>query len=810
LVYFIVRDAEDFGFDGKYFEAVGIRVGGKLMGTSEFLADTDNFKRAAEESLQVKLVWLPSMGRPVLAVPEDVDVPANYVQVDDVYMFVNKYFNKETNGMPTELYRKIETMVRAKYADASDRVLACYGQLLYLSGSGYDRALILGADKILGGNYFIATQDHLNRHNAGFSSVFQSLDASENVTLFQRECTDPLFIEIPDRNLLLNTEPDDITKLIPSGKEVSSPYQDRNAYSPKYREKGVPRHLIPMIEGNPDNNGLGIQENEQKYYSALMDWVAYNVRQEFDFAEEGIREGTVTIDGLSQDYLTELADHIYSWYWSHNLHMPLSMSAAGDWDSGDSSMAASRYEYREEAVSGGVIENAVLSLNSYLEEASAKLGYRVYVEAVIKLARWGGRKPTALSFDGYPIMFDLATNRGKQNIGSISDYQLRQYDGCQYRLTGAITIGAGVADKTFGVDRINVPVGIIGTSLYVNEDRELKVPTYFSMFDAIPAIKDGTLKIQGIKWDGEAFGADGVQQIPIADLVDDYQNNSDQFLQNPFSKSNEMKELCIGFGVRGGETSQNIMSILNEAVKDPELHTKFEKFKMKDISELQGMIMSGVSYSTSAILTANLAKIALPVVLKVEGDSLGECLNSWDRALASWKGLKSFYVKEPVTVQENQGRDVRQGTPVTGAMDVFSAEKGVQPSSPKAGQEMQGALLRALPASVAKAIVNEDGEVIGGYMREKATISTGETIVRFIAFDKETWDSLKPEGRSEQSVYVFKLFPYFVDDLARLMSGNAEKAKLLFNSVKSIHQFTLFFKRLADKKEAAVKSRAGQ
>lgn len=811
MIYYIVKNVEEPGFDGQLLEVVGIKLKDKMIGTAEFLADPENFRKASAAGQPVHLVWLPSMTSPVLAITADVQNPEDYKRVDDVYQLVQKYYDAATKSFDKNIIRQLEEPVSQRYPDdAKQRIIAVYAQILYTMQDAFDGVLNVSAEDVLQGDFFIVTNSRVQEHNNKHTSVFKSLDLADNVTLYQDECNSELFIEIPSRNVLLSKDSDEIASLVPGCITICNPYSDKNAFSPKYKEKGVPKHLIPMIEGNSSNNGLPVQENEQKYYKALMDWVAYNIQQEFDVSDDAIADGSATIDGISQEYLIELADALYGWHWSHNPNMPLVASNEWDSESTDNLSISSKYSFIADETKDGVVDNALLALNSYLEEVSAQIGYRAYVEAVIQLARWGSRKPTAIMFDGYQEIFDLVTNRVRYNIGSISDYSLKTKDGCQYELTGVINLDSEVADNMFGVKKITAPVGIVTTSYYTKGEDTLRIPTYFSMFDAVSAIKDGSLKISNISFDGLKFRVDHeVPSFDISLLVSDYETDADQFLQNPFSRSAELKDLCIEFGAVGGESRQNLMCILNDAVKNSDLSKKFEKYRMHDVNELQQMIMSGIVYSPQAVLIANIAKITLPVLLQVTGNNLTEYLNSWNEHLAGWKGIRSFFVGNE---EKEQNEPSVNSSMETGAkqMNVFGKTEqtvgsDVKMDQPSSGTErnVSNALIRAIPPNAqVKAILSEDGEeIIGGYVRDACILPNGKKSAKFIIFDKATWDATDPSVKSDASVKIHKLYPYFVDDLTRVVSGHIEFAKLLFTSVETIHWFTMYFKNLSDKKE---------
>lgn len=830
MVYFIIKDADDPGFEERYLEVIGVSINGKLLGTADFISTPENFNAANAMGYQIKLMWLPSMKNPILTVPSEVDNPGDYTRVDDVYNLLLKYYKAGAGTIAKEVMDQLKQYVAAHYPnDYKEKMTASYVQILWENQESVGTTINVSATDVMSGDFFIVTNNKIQQHNSSMASSFKSLKPSENVTLFQTACTDPLFLEIPSRNALLSFEGTTLNQFIPKASEVCMPYSDANAYSYQYKEKGVPKHLIPMIEGNPENNKLDIQENEKKYYDALVEWIEYNIKQEFNLQDSDLTDGNAVIDDISQEYLAELADHIYAWHWSHNKAMPVSFSPEDEDEKNENSRndsVSSRYEFiYDENTANGCIENAVVSLNAFLEDVSAKLGYKIYAEAIIKLARWGSRKPTALVFEGYPVIFDLATNSCKHNLGSISDYQVKLKDGRQYELVSTIVLDNDVADAGLGVKKITIPVGFTAVSTYVKDDAALKVPTYFSLFEAIPALKDRSLEVDGIQWDGEQFEIKNVNSIGITTLVSDYEDNSDQFLKNPFSRENDLKDLCIEFSASGGDSFLNLMNIINAALKNTDLTQNFEKYQMGSVGELRDMIVNGIAYSTNAVLVTNIAKITLPVLTAVEnraaGKTLTECFNVFNEELAGWKGIRSFFSvkKDAKEAEENVPSDS-----ATGKMSAFGAEEQKQTIHPAdrhayansdgnaMGKTVQGnhtdteqamqrqpseradsVLLQAVPAGTYKSITNvTSDEIIGGYVTEPVHDKEGKAFNRFLIFDKETWDSLDSSSKANASVSVLQILPYFCDDLMKIARGDTDKIKLVFNSPKSIHHFTKY------------------
>ena len=232
----------------------------------------------------------------------------------------------------------------------------------------------------------------------------------------------------------------------------------------------------------------------------MTEWIEYNIKQEFG------AEGDI-IDEMSKAYLEELADNVYAWHWGHNPNTPVNFvedTVDTDVDSDDKLTAAdnenvntslaSRYSFRENS-DGRSYDNAVLFLNKFLENASASLGYKVYPEAIVKIARWGSRKAKALAFDGYPYIFDFGTNTVEHNVGQISDYEVTLSNGKQYKAEGVIVAGVTAEAPSLqdGTDYGNEPIGVLLRGLMTHKEtgRQIGIPVCYSMWDLINLVQIG-------------------------------------------------------------------------------------------------------------------------------------------------------------------------------------------------------------------------------------------------------------------------------------------------------------------------------
>lgn len=827
MIYFCVKTLDDPVFE----DSIPVFISTADGKTSEyFFRNPAAFSEISKDVDGVSVIWLPSYSRPVITFsPKGVN-PNNITDITDVNgVYVQALVALEKAGMagqpmPDQLKARIMGIISKKYSENEGqlRINLLEAQRAYEGSEPFnfpihiDSSLIEGSEESK--DFSVTTRKQIRKHNEHFRTVFKSISDVDNSTLHQNECTDEFFIEIPSTTALLSIEPERYSTLIPNRRMVCTPYTDANAYSPDYK-KSVAPHMLPAIEGDSRNNFMPVQENEKKYYQALTEWIEYNIKQEF---------GTLgdIIDELSKAYLEELVDNLYAWHWGHNPNTPVNFvedDVTADLDSDDRLTAAdnenantaltSRYSFRE-TKDGYSYENAVLFLNKFLENASAALGYKVYPEAAVKIARWGSRKAKALAFDGYPYIFDFATNKIEHNVGQISDYEATFSNGKQYRAEGVIVPGVAAESSLLqdGTNYKDEPVGVLLVSTLTHKDtkRQIGVPVCYSMWDLIGLVESGELSIDGIDWDGSKFTYNPEilkETLTVQELTAYVKTHDSELLQNPFWRSQELKDLCLSFGTAKTDAEQNLMTICAIGLSNKAYTDEVKAFALKDISELKPKVADFTIYSTAAALNVNVGSVLFPVIKCVtELRSAGkEWLTAWDEALTGWGGLSSFYVKdepmatepvpEPVPVVTEPKPVVPEParTPVVNAFgsQTETAPAAPEQSVPQPAQPQTSAgsidIIKEFNHNkpVAK-ILSPDGGLIGAYAREQHTLPNGKPYKEFILLDLNDLASIDPAKVADTGVNILKILPFFIKDLTFIANSRASYMPIRFSSKDSV------------------------
>lgn len=600
-------------------------IGGQLPGegidnvysAQDIIGNNNIFTKFRQEA-DIKIALLPDNNVLSLLCTSD-----DFIGVTNVYDLVNNYLTEHNlDTLPAEISQKLIAKLMSMNLDRNTAICIitfCMAHRQYLQSDKLFGTVNIGVDAYHP-DYFDATKDFIDSMNQQSTWPFSLISMSENVTKYQETPEDELFIEIPARQLLLD-ESVNIKSLIPKKSQLFNPYGAATLDDmATYKDPGVkfPQDLYSAVEGTLQNNELEIQENEKKYYQSLIEWVKFNMEAEAT-GDVDLSTSNPNLDTISQDYLSSLCEMLYSWNWDHNPNIPLYDEEKEEQEyllESDEDGIKSNYVHRatkreQEAIAAGMTDltdlrerhiNAIELLQDFLREASLNLGYGVYIEAVIKLARWGSRKPTMLFFKDYPLVFDLGSNAVKQYIGYIDNYELQQSNECDASALCVIYDNTIFADKQYlrrlgySYDKLLAPIGVLGKKTYVNKTNNgpatLDFEVYYSIIDIVRSYVTGTneFKLDGIKYqDGQFSCNEDIvcdSTITLSKLAASYASNRNNLMLNPFCSSNTLQNLYMDLGVVLGSADAPLhhFSILQskQRVNDLQKDITLQKFESKE------------------------------------------------------------------------------------------------------------------------------------------------------------------------------------------------------------------------------------
>lgn len=499
---------------------------------------------------------------------------------------------------------------------------------------------------------------------------YMSRDAARGTdTIFQHTCTDKLYLRLPT-NSQLASDDFELEDLIPKREEVCIPYQNKAAYTSAYKQpgSGVPQSMYPLIEGNAQNNELPIQENEREFYEKLVQWIRGNIASELGPEALNADDKNVVLDSTTEQFFNTMYAIIYSWHWGHNPNVPMyDPEDDNDEFSENADTGGSKYVYN--VMPGEEYDlyvPAFVPLQHFVQQAAMELGYKIFAEAVIKLCRWGTRKPTALFFDGYPFIFDLGKGLTEAYAGKISDYtQCVDENDCNMILKGVIMCNSRIIDTKYMLDAgytynsFPVPVGLTFAQVYVNRknpEKKLQLEFYYSMVDVVNLLfsgKDGTdvsFRPKGFSIkDGKILAPEMVaRKDTIGALSEKYANEKATSIANPFYCSPALQDLFIELNASNMARELNQFSIIDNGVQTAELAESFEDNSFSTLNELAEKFADCIIPSQESAISSNVFRILLPILLDVNNCFAGKSDYSLSDILNSYKDamVRNGYVDE--------------------------------------------------------------------------------------------------------------------------------------------------------------------
>lgn len=554
----------------------------------------------------------------------------------------------------------------------------------------------------------------LEQNNAKYVKAVTSVKAADNYTFFQESCTDKFFLEIPTRQELQNA--DNVYDLVPQFDEVCKPYRDVVAYTTEYKNvlygnKG----LMQDIEGVRKNNTYELYDNEKEYYAALDEWVRFNMRELF-----GTSDGDV-IDPDSQRYLMELITMFYMLHWRHCRYVPDEIDKTVDDENSDAD-CADRYIFNKDNKN----VNAVIVLGEFLKEVAAENGYTIYLSALMQIARWGTRKPTALVFEGVEREFDLGLGIVHAKVGDISQYHTVQIDGKDCEAIGLIVEEREFRDKQIKC-RAGLPVGVLTQTVMKNErGDELKLLDYYHFVDLIPMIQKGKLNIAGIAYDnGEwSIGDFTENTFTVNELINLYEKNKNSLLRFPFYRSEEVVNLFTRTSRNSTGMLPNLFSIMNARAADPLLGKHIEEAKFVSYDDVLAIIANQQNSlnSTMSVIEYSIVGALLPVYERLSESyvNTSTVVENWCEALKVYTGLPHF------SAEHKQSSDIAKAANVTsfGKVEKEVPQQAEQSSSvqskPEINAEGSTTWFKVVPQGVkVYRVITPQGDNVGYVYLEK-------------------------------------------------------------------------------------------
>lgn len=446
-----------------------------------------------------------------------------------------------------------------------------------------------------------------------------------NKSRFMNTPKDEVYIEIPRFEVILrgNTDTDDInTSMMPSRNSIMSPYRNPKLYRPNF-ELYLGDTPKEYVTGSVKNNDLPIQPNEQEYYEALKDLISFGIKNKDNIP--GSIEAVYA-------YLMKLANTVASWNWSHTGLLPVA-EGIDDGDDNDTDVYESKDDTKEnlagskEFIATGrtlsdFAGDGQIYLESFIQSASQKDIYAP-AEAIIKLLRWGDRKPTRLKLEGSEKYFDLNKFISVEGSGDWESIEVQKVAGYTYAPITIVMADGSFADAKYlvncGYDNstLGIPVGIICSKKFVNNKEQLVV---FSMVDVIRELRNGTIDIAGFKLEGDNVKTTFHVDLSDADEDTVTLNNIISIVEAKedgsvvFNRSSELKDFYLEFKALTNMTSH--MAILDSYIYNINAYEQVVSYRCEDREDLNIRLTTD-GKPLKPCLDATIADKILPVIFYV-------------------------------------------------------------------------------------------------------------------------------------------------------------------------------------------------
>ena len=813
--------------------------------TSSFLLRAGKrFSVAVLPGIKVPLICLKDKGDDdVLDVQQVFDLVKNVLENTDAERLSKEMEERviqvlhDSNGLSEELVREL--------------LEACYHLVNYLKQDSISFVVEIGAS-FYDSEFLVLTKEVCKASEDAAFNPFTQIELTDNKTVNQKSCSDPLFVRLPLVQELQETS--NMNLLLPKKFDVAQPYPYKEAYTPDYKDvkSGVPSSLFASIEGYANNNGTPLYENEKLFHQCILDWLQYTERNingtelKLDVSSEEGKEMTsfqdeenaigfsTVINQPAQEFLEALLGYFYRLHWSHNPNVPYSKDYdfEEDDDNEDNESDSQKeikqdyinsdYSYRPaKTVSEDQLRfNALEILVQFLRGAALQCGCKVYADAIIQLARWQTRKPTALVIDGYSSMFMLGTGSiktAKLNIADSAAISLG--DGCVSKVTSLILEDGILKDRSiFGDTEIwRIPVGLTTTVTFKehNSDKTAEAVTYYSAIDFVREVVLNKKKFKGVVFEDGKFKDAGAEtnRVLVSHLIRQYKGNSNDFLMEPFYVSPQMQTFYVDYSAQGSSyTSErtNILALMSERATSGSLSERIKENAFTTVEDLTAKVRSHEILSKSTAVDFAIIETLIPVYLKADEKfsefdertaSVADVLNCWLEAIIEC-GFEDEYGTHPAKCEVASIRDalglppVKKQEPVQQSVQQ-SVQQPVQQPTEQAVQ--QSAQTVGAPDVTIFRIPKADAIY---YPLITVDPASNEKVVRaYLASERVERPGLKPkhiytvvskefvEGNSfahvEQQTYVLKvaLTSYLLKDLRSMAMHKQDGINLFFENM---------------------------
>lgn len=447
------------------------------------------------------------------------------------------------------------------------------------------------------------------------------VNPSINMTKFMQSPEDEVFIEIPNYEDIKLGE-----YLLPMKSEVMPDYPVKAYNEDNYMKFLRNNADLPMIVGNETNNKLEIQPNEKDYYDSLCALIEYGISKEYpDMTLEECKESGISSRHV-KDYLGQLAITVGQFNWNHTGAYPITFVDKDE--EGEITDEGRAYGSNIEDFTD--FKDASLLLKKFLETISSKNIYAP-AEMIIKLLRWGNRKPTTIRIENFPNEYILATQTVRKIRLGISDCELAYNDGAEFTVVAPLTVNAAFGDMQYLRDQgvhlnaLQYPMGLICHRYFLSKDTnsegqrtQLSQTVVLTWIDVLEILKQNPSAIKGIRVENGSYVIDDlnpevakVEMQTIQNAVNLIHTYGSAFEYIPYTSK---RVIALTSCVHENYKGYSYVECLNRYMFEPRIVNELGTFAVIAKDEIEELVVEG--YTVSEILCGRIAGAIMPTMVK--------------------------------------------------------------------------------------------------------------------------------------------------------------------------------------------------
>ena len=457
--------------------------------------------------------------------------------------------------------------------------------------------------------------DKINTGSHGLSFVNSGL----NKTLKMTSPSSKVFIRLPNY-----ADVSSGAYSLPTKDEVMPPYSNPVFETVHYKNYASGEDL-PFIEGNASNNRLEIQDNEMEFYSALKEYLRYGIEQQYEKSLEEITSQEL-LDSDVYEYLNDLAERVLRFGWKHTGVLPEEIEEEGNNDeTGEEDVETAKVFTILKSAGSRPFASGTIKLKGFID-AECSRNPEAIAEIIIKLLRWGNRKPNKIVVDKGMYDLELNTFQVMASKETYDDGEVEIVNGREFILVSEIDATGTFVDHTYlsnigvNINTMHCPVGVVCTRTYLinNKKDTLLQYVYMSLADVVELLEERPNAIEGIKLGSDGkftvtkpYGEENYDKFKISLEHAINKINADKEKENKLFVSDKVIEHALS--VNAKTDSLGYLGVMKAYFYNSNTNVDLGRLNYVSVEECADKVLLGKS--VEELVTANIAHTLFPAML---------------------------------------------------------------------------------------------------------------------------------------------------------------------------------------------------